>query len=289
MLKTPLRLILISLISTIAFSSCKTVYQSGSVKAKQMSDNKLYRNIQDSSLKFSNLNFKKLNINYQTDSIRKKFKASIRIKKDSIIWISIIANVGGIEAARLYITPDSVKMINKIEKEYYLYGIEYIKKQLNMDVDFYSLQNILTNQLFDIIRQEKHKTFTKKFNGKIVDNKYKFVSVKARKVNRKLRKEKLNKLQKYGYQTFTIEPSNMRISEVTVRELESNRSVRLEYSEFKDYDTFKFPKLLNVIVNADNTNITTKIKFGKIAIDSPKLKYSFRIPSKYKLVQLEKK
>ena len=43
------------------------------------------------------------------------FNAFIRMRKDSVLWVSVNALLG-IEAFRVLITPDSVKVINKLDK-----------------------------------------------------------------------------------------------------------------------------------------------------------------------------
>lgn len=74
-------------------------------------------------------------------------KATIRIKKDEKIWVS--AGMLGFEGVRALITPDSVKVINRLEKTYYAEPIEYISELTSMPVDFNGLQNALIgNWLF---------------------------------------------------------------------------------------------------------------------------------------------
>ena len=47
-----------------------------------------------------------------------EFSASVRIKKDSAIWISISPALG-IEIVRVLITKDSIKIIDRFNKKYY--------------------------------------------------------------------------------------------------------------------------------------------------------------------------
>src|SRR5918993_935414 len=49
------------------------------------------------------------------DGKKSDFNANIRLIKDSVMWISINALLG-IEAFRVLITPDSVKVMNKVDK-----------------------------------------------------------------------------------------------------------------------------------------------------------------------------
>src|SRR6476659_11127350 len=62
----------------------------------------------------------KVNIDYEgNDGKKYNINANIRMYKDSAIWISANALLG-IEAMRVLITRDSVKLLNKLEKTYML-------------------------------------------------------------------------------------------------------------------------------------------------------------------------
>lgn len=70
------------------------------------------------------------------------FNAFIRIKKDSMIWVSINAALG-IEAFRILITPDSVKVLNKIDKEIQLRSVSYLQEVIKIPFNYYQLQDLL--------------------------------------------------------------------------------------------------------------------------------------------------
>jgi hypothetical protein len=72
------------------------------------------------------------------------FKATVRMRRDSIIWISI-APMLGIEMIRLIVTPDSLKYLSKIpdQKFYYLGSISELSDKTGADLSFSVLQDIL--------------------------------------------------------------------------------------------------------------------------------------------------
>jgi hypothetical protein len=51
------------------------------------------------------------------DGKKESVNATLRMYKDSVIWISV-TGVFGIEGLRAYITKDSVRLINKLDKTY---------------------------------------------------------------------------------------------------------------------------------------------------------------------------
>lgn len=85
----------------------------------------------------------KIKVQYKDSRQRNyDFNAFVRIQKDSIIWISINASFG-IEAFRVLITPDSVKILDKLDKNVQYRSVEYIRNIIQLPIDFYTLQNLI--------------------------------------------------------------------------------------------------------------------------------------------------
>ncbi|MHA4844084.1 DUF4292 domain-containing protein [Flavitalea antarctica] len=76
------------------------------------------------------------------DGKKSDFNANIRLYKDSVMWISINALLG-IEAFRVLITPDSVKVMNKVDKVIQLRSVSYLKEVAKIPFTFHDLQELL--------------------------------------------------------------------------------------------------------------------------------------------------
>jgi hypothetical protein len=87
----------------------------------------------------------KIRANYEGgDGKDYDFTAFLHIKKDSIIWVRVEASAFlGIEALRILITPDSVKILNKLNKEFTLRSVSYLQETARMPLDFRTLQDLL--------------------------------------------------------------------------------------------------------------------------------------------------
>ncbi len=85
----------------------------------------------------------KLKVHYEgSDGKDYEFNAFIRLQKDKRIWISINALLG-FEAFRAMITPDSVKVLNKLDKVYQLRSVGYLQEISHLPFDFNTLQSIV--------------------------------------------------------------------------------------------------------------------------------------------------
>ncbi|MBV9963613.1 MAG: DUF4292 domain-containing protein [Parafilimonas sp.] len=66
----------------------------------------------------------------------------IKMQKDSIIWISITGPLN-IEGARVLITPDSVKIMNKLESTLQLSSIAHLQQLTKLPLTFNDFQNLI--------------------------------------------------------------------------------------------------------------------------------------------------
>ncbi len=73
---------------------------------------------------------------------RTEFGATIKAKKDSAIWISISPGFG-IEVARVMMTKDSVRVIDRLNKKYYSSDYSVLKEYTSLPITIETMENIL--------------------------------------------------------------------------------------------------------------------------------------------------
>ena len=76
------------------------------------------------------------------DGRRNDFNAFVRLKKDSILWITINAALG-FDAFRVKVTPDSVIVINKLNKTVQMRSVEYLQEVTKIPITFSELQSLI--------------------------------------------------------------------------------------------------------------------------------------------------
>jgi len=153
---------LLVLIAILNFPACRSAKKIQTAMAKkdtivQVNTTASEADLKADSVRFINdaltrveghrINFKtfsaKVKVNFEgSDGKDYEFNAFIRMEKDRIIWVSINALLG-IEAFRAIITPDSVKIINKLEKTVQFRSVSYLKEIANFSFDFATLQDII--------------------------------------------------------------------------------------------------------------------------------------------------
>jgi hypothetical protein len=92
-------------------------------------------------------------VNFMTFSAKAKVKMNIdgssndvtmniRIKKNQMIWISITA-VLGLEGARVLVTPDSIKIINRVDATYLKKPFSYVNQYAGNQVTYQALEALV--------------------------------------------------------------------------------------------------------------------------------------------------
>src|SRR6185436_3610205 len=85
----------------------------------------------------------KINTDYEGgDGKKYDVNVFVRMKKDSIIWISVNGALG-IEGMRVMIDKDSVRILNKLDKEYQVRSLEYLTEVAALPLDLHTVQQLI--------------------------------------------------------------------------------------------------------------------------------------------------
>ena len=121
------------------------VTQSPAVTLKPVDSTEILKqqlsNMVNSPLNFTTF-YGKAKANFNSDKASGNATVYIKMQKDSIIWISISGPLN-IEGARVLITPDSVKIMNRLESTVQLSSIEHLQQITKLPLTFSDFQNII--------------------------------------------------------------------------------------------------------------------------------------------------
>jgi hypothetical protein len=158
----------------LVVSSCKTkknIYKS--VDNKPVSAIINFKDIKEKEVAFETFATKaKAKISF--DGKGYDATLNLRIKKDEIIWASV-TYIAGIEVARIFITPDSVKFLNRITSEYLVKPFSFIHNYTSEEIDFASLQALFLGNSFPFVLNNNNK-INRNGNVFTIDGKLKSLS-----------------------------------------------------------------------------------------------------------------
>ncbi|WP_114791644.1 DUF4292 domain-containing protein [Niabella yanshanensis] len=188
----------------------------------------------------------------------KSVSAKLVIKKDEAIWMS--AGLLGFEGVRALITKDSVKILNKLQKEYIASSLSYIQEKIGLPVDFATLQDLLIGNA--IFVNQDNASLTREGSGYVIttqDENFK----------------NLLTVLLPGYL-----PAASKLSDVDAAK---NRSAELAYNNYKQVAGRNFSTSRDIRVNY-KSNITIKLNFQSHDFDG-EVAVPFSVPSGYKTKQ----
>ena len=244
------KLSLAFLVITVFFSSCKKDIVGFKSEKKES------LNIEEIDFDYFQTRTK---VRYAEGDKQINGNAHIRIKKDSLIWFSVSPSIG-LEATRVMITKDTAIVINRMDKEYYIFNFEEISRYFDFEIDFELIQSILLGNL--AIPIDDYTQVAKENNYYLV-------------------KQKSGPLD---IQSFVF-VDNKKIETVLINEEKTSNFMTLKYSEFKKTGSYLFPKVcqVNLTYKAKKGPLVTSINLqhNKAEISDKPLKFPFNIPSKY--------
>ncbi|HOS83360.1 MAG TPA: DUF4292 domain-containing protein [Bacteroidales bacterium] len=211
-----------------------------------------------------------------------QIKGTIRIQKDSIIWVSITPALN-IEAVRCIITPDSIKYINRIDKSYYEGGYEIIQKIAGVPMNYKALQSVLLNEMIfypfenviDTAQMFQTYQISKRKNDLVAQN-YTF------KERRSLGSRRTD--SSTVFQSMNIQFDCFRVSEFEIIDDAKNLKVQTKYSFFSIIDSIAFPKILTFEVKSHKKRMEFLLNFEKVEFNIEQT-YPFSVNTKYKQIK----
>ena len=181
------------------------------------------------------------------------------MKDKEIIWVSITALGGAYEPARALITPDSIKVMNRAKGEYLSKPFSYIYNFTNKQVNFNTLQAMLTgNAMGDFLTADAD---LKQENGVwLVTGS----------------KEDLD----YRLLFNTL----LKVAETNLNDSKSGQALKVAYSDYQNLNDSLFPSSLMINTLSGAKKINIDLNFVKIDGNVP-LEYPFKVPGNYKSVR----
>lgn len=185
---------------------------------------------------------------------------SIRVRKDSVIWLSI--SKLGIEAVRGMITRDSVRIMDKLHRQYSAYDFPTLSKQFNFEMNFDLLQALIVGNLplpkrpAQKIKNERDYLLLRQSEGKVMVENY-------------------------------IGEQDRKLKKLMLTEQPTKNTLRLDYDDFTSLNNFLFP--YTSLVTLDYKSKTDgqfyqtllRIKHNKVEMVDKNPGFPFTVPANY--------
>ncbi|GAB1451455.1 hypothetical protein MASR2M47_15110 [Draconibacterium sp.] len=285
-------LIFVFLIIALGFSSCKTSREIPKVNVKPIGTAKLLKNVAENSLVYESLSINRINCQFNSNQSRTSFKISLKAIKDTQILASITKL--NIPVGRVLLTPDSVVYVNYIDRNYFVDNYTFLSNFLNIDLDFFTIQSIISNSAFSYRNDEKDKDF-KNFSTSVESGMYVLQSEKERKVikledkgntvkiDRRLKRLDDNALI---LQKMSFNPTNFALTKLLIEDKTNNRKMEMNFNEFEKVFNKDYPAAIDMSFISETDNISLKLRMNGISTE--KLEpLNLEIPQKYQQIRVK--
>lgn len=215
-----------------------------------------YRQLLGNTIEFETFSAK-INTDYQgSDGKKYDVNVFVRMKKDSIIWLSVNGALG-IEGMRVLIDKDSVRILNKLDKEYQVRSLQYLQDVAALPLDLSSVQQLIIG------------------NPVFLDSTFLSYSVDGNRISL------LNDGQWFRH-LVTVDDNlhliqNSKLDDVDIMR---NRTCFLNYSDYETKSNINFSTGRTISVTEKN-KLDIKLNFKQYGFNET-LSFPFSVPKNYK-------
>jgi len=196
------------------------------------------------------------------------FDVNLRMRKDSAIWLSVTPLLG-IEAARVILTKDSIRILDRVHKTYSEYDYSFLENMLRNKINFEMIQAVIIGNYFPYLKNEKLKSSYE-------EEPYFILSTLNKHKSKRVQEEK--DPNKPIIQDFWID-GNYRIAKSKITDDKLDRYVEANYKNFVAVDEKLFPSNMVVTISS-TTPIIIKLEYNKV-VREDMLTFPFTVPEKY--------
>ncbi|WP_347159663.1 DUF4292 domain-containing protein [Pontibacter chitinilyticus] len=178
---------------------------------------------------------------------------TLRMKKDSVIWISVQPGLG-IEAARLMLTQDSVYLMNRLKKEYVATDYTFLRNKFQVDVSFDVLQALLLGN---------------------------YQSQGTEKVLNAEGLQHVQQMRENLLFDYFIGLQNSKLQQLNVQDKHTGNTITVKYDRFQDLGNVPFAYALAAQVLQQGKTSSYTLNHSKVTVTDDVLSFPFSIPDNY--------
>ncbi|MEN9943837.1 MAG: hypothetical protein RLZZ91_1838 [Bacteroidota bacterium] len=235
----------------------------------------LTRNIEKNRFEFDWLGMK-LDAEFTSGEEQQGFKATVRMRKDSAVSVSVSPALG-IEVLRLLVDKDSLKMVSEIPGDKYVFlgSVNQLTDLAKIDLDLSTLQDLLIGNPIGLSREEgRMKSGIEKLDVEY----YTLVSRMSRRVRRATedqdsltirdgrRVPKRLEDNDWISSKFWIESDLYKVVKCELTDIRTKRMVQINYSEFDEEAPSHYPHKCNIQI--DDVKGKTALDFKIVRLNT---------------------
>ena len=275
-------------------TSCRAPKEVAVVNVKPMATGRLLKKIDQNAFDYDYLTIKRINCQFSSKDTKTSFRINLKAQKDERMLVAI--SKLNIPVGRVLLTPDSVIYVNYIDHNYFLDDYSFISDFLNMDVDFNTVQAIISNNAFSY-RDDPRNDF-KTFDSFVEDGKYVLQSEKTRKIFKIESRMEKGKQQKIDrrlrrlndealiLQKMFFDPFSFSLTKLEITDKTNLRSIFMSFGDFEKVGGKDYPETIDMNFSSEEQEISMKIRMSGFSTDDIE-SFELKIPEKYEEIKVD--
>ena len=258
----------------MALASCKStknvVTEPKPVTQEMLQTKEILQKVNDNSQN-SKFITSKIRFQVQIGNQDLSLTGNLKMKRDDVIRLQLMA-FGFVEAARLEFTKDYVLLMDRINKQYLRASYEQVDFLRNSGLNFYSLQALFWNELFQPGQAQLNNELLEKFQTNIGGDDV-IISMGEGNMNYKWLANQSD--------------GKIRMANILYKDrIHGNSQLNWDYSDFKTFDVKSFPMENKIIFTSNNKEVKINMTLNYVGTDSD-WETRTSISSKYKEVSVD--
>ena len=259
------------LLTTTLFYACKSSEQSLRISlGKKEKKERIQELLQQAVLYDTFSGSGKISVKQGEKSKSFPLNTQIKIKKDQAIEMSIRFPIIGREVAKISITPERILIIYRDGGQYFEESMSRIQEISSFDFDFYSLQALITNQLFiagkPVVEEKDFDSF------QLIEDEFQVL---------------LNNKDSQGINYDFTSDYTKRILNTEMYKDKRKANLLCTYRDFGLASNNRlFPLQIEMVLNSPNDTFTLYLSFNQVDIDKP-FSPNTTVPKEYSRISLE--
>ena len=258
----------------MALASCKStknvVTEPKPVTQEMLQTKEILQKVNDNSQN-SKFITSKIRFHVQIGNQDLSLTGNLKMKRDDVIRLQLMA-FGFVEAARLEFTKDYVLLMDRINKQYLRASYEQVDFLRNSGLNFYSLQALFWNELFQPGQAQLNNELLEKFQTNIGGDDV-IISMGEGNMNYKWLANQSD--------------GKIRMANILYKDrIHGNSQLNWDYSDFKTFDVKSFPMENKIIFTSNNKEVKINMTLNYVGTDSD-WETRTSISSKYKEVSVD--
>ncbi len=195
---------------------------------------------------------------FRDEKKERDVKANIRIRKDSVIWMTF--SVVGVQGGKALINKDSISIVSTLEKEVSIFDYKELTARFNFEVNYQTIQSAILGNL--ISPRQEADVITQGASFNLLEQQRGTVNIK-------------------NY----INAASRKLEKVEMKEENTNNSISINYSDFQPVGDkiYPFHGAVTIFYKTPKglLNTTITLEYNKAEVGDKELKFPFNIPRKY--------